>query len=57
MNFDPYLIQYPKSSWKLIKDINLKVKIIAGQWWHMPLVSTLRRQRRVNFYELEASLI
>jgi hypothetical protein len=57
MNFDPYLIQYPKASWKSIKDVNLRVKIIAGQWWHMPLVPLLGRQKQVNFFEFEASLV
>ena len=28
----------------------------ARQWWHMPLVPALRRQRQVDFWEFEASL-
>ena len=35
------------------KKKNSKVK----QWWHMPLIPFLSRQRQVDLYELKASLV
>ena len=30
---------------------------LAGQWWYMPLIPGLRRQRQVDLCESEASLV
>ena len=29
----------------------------AGQWWHMPLISALRRQRQEDLHEFKVSLV
>ena len=29
----------------------------AGQWWHMPLLPALRRQRQADLCKFEASLV
>jgi hypothetical protein len=31
--------------------------ILAGQWWHVPLISALGRQRQGDLCKLEASLV
>ena len=35
----------------------LKRWVLAGQWWHIPLIPALERQRQVDLYEFEASLV
>jgi hypothetical protein len=30
-------------------DSFLKLEIVGGQWWPMPLIPTLGRERQVNF--------
>jgi hypothetical protein len=27
----------------------IRIKLVAGQWWHMPLIPALGRQRQVDF--------
>lgn len=34
-----------------------KTQGLAGQWWHTPLIVTVRKQRQEDFCELEASLV
>jgi hypothetical protein len=36
-------------TYKINITILLKLEYLAGWWWHMPLISALRRQRQVDF--------
>jgi hypothetical protein len=28
----------------------VEIEIVAGRWWHMPLIPALRRQRQADFW-------
>jgi hypothetical protein len=36
---------------------SLSFYFVAGQCWCMPLIPTIKRQRQVDLYEFEASLV
>jgi hypothetical protein len=36
--------------WVQLPKTHVKTRHIAGQWWHMPLIPALGRQRQVNFW-------
>jgi hypothetical protein len=40
----------------LIPRTNIKIKGEVGQWWYMPLILALGRQKQVDLCEFKASL-
>jgi hypothetical protein len=49
-------ITYNKQQWSS-KNFFLKIHNLAGQWWCMPLIPGLRRQRQADLFSFGASLV